>query len=364
MDDNIHVTLKSIADELHLSLGTVHNAIYDKKGVSKETRQRVLSLIKEKNYSVNIVASSLKRKNIKIGVLLPKPVGNERYFFQDIWNGIEQSAIDFKNYNVQIIKMEYTGDYNDQIKAMEQFYDLYADQISGLITHLWHETKLNSIIDKYVNASIRVALIMVDAPRSNRLFCISSDPVEVGRMAGELMGNYIPSGGRVIIMGGKRESSTHQTMVLAFIKELKRYKPDVETIEIYDYNIYYENGKMQRILEEYLTKFDNITGIYSNNARGTILLCRELKELKKAGNVIAFGSDVNEESVRYLNEGVLNGVIYQNPFQQAYQAVKTLMGCIITNYLPQKNIYVDSRIVLRSNASSYFPSLPRQKFYD
>ena len=184
MEKDARITLKSIAEELHLSVGTIHNAIYNKKGVSPQNRERILALIKAKNYSVNIAASSLKRKNIKIGVVLPKPVGNNMYFFQDIWKGIEQAALDFKSYNVKLIKLEFVGDYNDQIKAMENFYNRYKGQASGVITHPWHESKLDSIINRCTEADIRVALIMIDAPKSKRLFCVSSDPVEVGGMAG------------------------------------------------------------------------------------------------------------------------------------------------------------------------------------
>lgn len=355
MEKNSHVTLKSIAEELHLSLGTVHNAIYDKKGVSPQNRARVLALIKEKNYSINVAASSLKRKNMSIGAILPKPVGNNLYFFKDIWRGMEQAALDFKSYNVKIIKKEYVGDYTDQIKAMESFYDQYKGQVSGIITHPWHETKLDPILNKCADAGIRCGLIMIDAPKSKRLFCVSPDPAEVGGMAGELMSYSIPSDGRVIVMGGKRASSIHQTIVLSFIKELKRCKPDVETIEIYDYNAYYENGRMRNILQEYLTKFDNIRGIYSNSARGTVLLCEELESMGKSSAIHAIGTDIHRESVAYLKKGVLNSIIYQNPYQQAYTSFKTLLECIMKNGMPDKpNIYVDSRIVLKSNVKNYF----------
>jgi LacI family transcriptional regulator len=347
------VTLKDIAKELKVSLGTVHRAIYNKEGVGEETRRSILAIAEKRGYKVNVVASSLKRSTVKIGVVFPEPVANEKYFFLDVWNGIDSAVNDFKDFNVKVVKATFTGDYTNQIEVMEDFYNNYSNEIDGLITHVWHDTKLNSIINKFADSGIPVVTVTADAPESRRTCFVSPQASKIGLVAGELMSNYITPGGRVIILGGKRESSSHQERVLGFLKAMKENTPETEIIEAYDLNLYYNNNRLHDTLKEYLEKFDDIKGIYSNNARGTILLCKVIKELGKSRRIKAIGSDINKESVEYLKEGILQGIMYQNPYMQAYQAFKVIFNYIIKDEEPPERVYTDINIVLKSNLDSY-----------
>lgn len=77
---NKKVTIKEIAQNTGVSLGTVHRVIYGKEGVGEETRQRVLAEIERTNYQINTVAASMNRKPMVIVVVLPKCEGDERFF--------------------------------------------------------------------------------------------------------------------------------------------------------------------------------------------------------------------------------------------------------------------------------------------
>lgn len=64
------ITLKEIAKECGVSTATVSNILNDKKNVSEETRQKVLSVVKERGYKLNYVAQGLrKQKTQTIGVI-------------------------------------------------------------------------------------------------------------------------------------------------------------------------------------------------------------------------------------------------------------------------------------------------------
>ena len=55
------MTIKEIAAEAGVSTGTVHRALYGKKGLSEQTRQQILDLCARRGYRANSAASALKR---------------------------------------------------------------------------------------------------------------------------------------------------------------------------------------------------------------------------------------------------------------------------------------------------------------
>lgn len=346
------VTLKSIARELGVSLGTVHRAIYNKEGVSEETRKNILKYVEEKNYKINMAASALKRGTIRIAAVFPKPEGNDRYFFQDVWRGLEKAVEDARNFNLEIVKIPFSGDYTQQIKVMEDFYRRHVGEINGLITHIWNDDELNPIINQYAQAGVPVVLVATDAPSSRRLCCVSLRTDYTGKMAGELISDFIQPGGRVLIMGGKRDSSTHQMSAKGFVKMIQESSPDTEIIELYDYNAYYESDRMKNTLEEYLEKLD-IRGVYSNNARGTVSIAKVVEKLGKAGQVKIVGSDINDASIDYLKRGVIQALIYQDPYRLTQMACQALFDNVIQGLIPTRRLYIAPTIVIKNNLNFY-----------
>ena len=73
------VTIKDIAIEAGVSTGTVHRAIYGKKGVGKEVQKRIIDLCLKHGYRINTVASALKRGNLRIVAAFPAPEGKNRF---------------------------------------------------------------------------------------------------------------------------------------------------------------------------------------------------------------------------------------------------------------------------------------------
>ena len=86
-------TLKDIAERLGLSIGTVAaRAAQPRAAYSPQTQQRVLEEAKRCGYTVNVMASALRRPPINLAAVFPEPVGENRYFFRYVWEGIEKAC--------------------------------------------------------------------------------------------------------------------------------------------------------------------------------------------------------------------------------------------------------------------------------
>ena len=65
------VTLKELAEECNVSIATISNILNGKSNVSKETKERVLAVIKERGYRPNLMARSLRAITTRtIGVIV------------------------------------------------------------------------------------------------------------------------------------------------------------------------------------------------------------------------------------------------------------------------------------------------------
>ncbi|HZG15806.1 MAG TPA: LacI family DNA-binding transcriptional regulator [Candidatus Bathyarchaeia archaeon] len=119
------MNIKKVADIAGVSIATVSNVIRGKQVVKEATRQRVLKVIEELNYTPNAVAQSLKaRKTDTIGVLI-SDISNP--FFSTIIRGIEDAAKE-SGYNVILCNTD-----EDYLKEQEYLDVLIRKQIDGLI---------------------------------------------------------------------------------------------------------------------------------------------------------------------------------------------------------------------------------------
>src|SRR5258708_23914348 len=81
-----NVTLRMLAQALQLSTATVSKALTNSYEIPEKTRQRVLDLAKELNYTPNPYASGLRNKKSKtIAMILPEEA--DRFFAQVIDGG-------------------------------------------------------------------------------------------------------------------------------------------------------------------------------------------------------------------------------------------------------------------------------------
>ena len=143
-----HVTIQSLAKELHLSIGTVSKALRDSHEISAVTKKRVFDRAKELNYSPNPYASSLRRKKSKtIAVVLPEVADN---FFSLAINGI-QSVAEKKGYHV-LIYLSHES-YENERNILQ---DCRSGRVDGVLISISSQTKQSGHIQSLQTDDIPV----------------------------------------------------------------------------------------------------------------------------------------------------------------------------------------------------------------
>ncbi|HLZ86976.1 MAG TPA: LacI family DNA-binding transcriptional regulator, partial [Puia sp.] len=133
-----NVTIRILAGKLQLSTATVSKALTDSHEISEKTKQRVLALAAELNYTPNPYASGLRKKKSRtIAVILPEVADS---FFAQAIDGIESIAQE-KGYHVLI---RLTHESFEKEKSILQ--DLRGGRADGVLMSVSAATEDSSPI--------------------------------------------------------------------------------------------------------------------------------------------------------------------------------------------------------------------------
>jgi len=128
-----NVTLKQLAQELHVSISTVSKALKDSYEINEKTIERVKALAKKYNYKPNKIALNLKNRQTKtIGVIIPNILN---YFFAKVLLGIEEEA---NKEGYQIIICLSNNKYQKEVDCLNLLSD---GSVDGFILSVAKETQ-------------------------------------------------------------------------------------------------------------------------------------------------------------------------------------------------------------------------------
>ena len=304
--------MRDIARRAGVSAVSVHKALYAKEGVGESTRKRILDIADNMNYSVNVAASSLKRKATHIAVILRSKSSSHNYFFRKMWDGIDRAECQLWDYRVRISRMGCGDDWEDQDEILRNL--ARSHEVDGVILHCWDETRLNPAIDLLYEKGIPVVTTNSDAPGSKRLACVSAPNERVGMLAAETLSLLSPYGSKALVAGGIRPADNLHANRRGFSSYMRERSPDTSIAKIYNLG---DKDRFKTDLAEALKNTPGISGIYAITAGDTVNVCETVREIGLSGRVKVVGSDVFEEMRPFFEDGTLHASIWKDQQSQA-----------------------------------------------
>jgi LacI family transcriptional regulator len=340
------VTIKDIAAQAGVSLGTVHCALLGKKGVGAETRQRIIKIAKDANYLPNSSAAAIKRKQLRVAAAFPTTTNDNRFFYTAIWQGIRDFFASQADLNIRCIEVPFSGiinSYSDEITELMDHTEIHGLISVGFLDN-HGKISLQSLIDK----DIPVILVTNDIPLSGRLCCVQPDYRITGRMLAECITRQIPIDAGIMIWAGDVLMPSHYMIVEGFDSWLYDKKLGNPL-----YKIHVSGSKdmdMENMMRTLKQKAP--AAACCINARGSVIMGNAIVKTGLAGKIVSVGCDIFEENLRFLRDGVFTNLIHKNAYLQAYMASKYMVNYLVKDIRPPSDlIYVNSEIIFESNAS-------------
>ncbi len=337
-------TLNDIAKSLNISVSSVHKALTGKQGVSEALRKQVVSTAQAIGYSINV---KKKQQPIRIAAVFPNPVGIDQYFYQFVWKGLKVRAAELGASLCELSTFTFDGTIKNQIAILSSLIQKESPPLDGVITIVWDEEKLHDILLQFKEKGIRVYTVSADSQPSLRTSHIAIDAYQMGKVAAEYLSVAIHDPGHVILIGTRRDSHNHAHVVRGFYDQLSQARPDIQIIELYESVRYPE--KIFDTMREFLNSFEDIRGIYANNARTTAGLYAAALEKPFSKDLVFIGSEAFDQSIAAVEAGIVHALIGQNPFRHGYASLSIAYENIALDKEVASKVELPIQFYLRNN---------------
>lgn len=331
-----------IAELANVSIGTVDRALHGRPGISESTRQRILKIAEQIAYTPNLAARSLSvsKASARIGVCIPREI---HFFYDQLWGGVLDEARSVAQQGIQLI---YRPVHTLGEADTEAFEDLLREGVNGIILTAGNPQALAPLIDEAEEKGIAVLCVSTDAPESRRSSIVCVEPLLNGRLAGELMGKFVPPASKVAVVAGMLSAEDHRQKTAGFSDAFPRNCPGGRIVSVLEGHED-EDESFQKTFD-LLGQVPDLAGIYVNTVN-CLPVCRALGARGVAGRTKLITTDLFAEMSPYFEKGTITASIYQQPHRQGQMAVR-LMADNLTGRLPlPPTVHLSPGVVMSSN---------------
>lgn len=296
-------------------------------------------------------------KTVRIG-MVTKDVSD---FSEKMKQGAQKAAAEW---GVELTVLMPTNGLSDQKKMIT---NLSAQGMDGIAVDPVDAERQTDQLKKLA-ASAKLVTVGEDAPESDRMVHIGTDPYLSGRIAGKLVGEAMPSGGSLAIFVGNAELATARLRRQGLIDELFDRTPKADRFD--EVGVAIDGGRF-KIVKTAEDQFDqaiamtNVVDITKANpeARCVVgladyhaaMIMNALTTVKQLGSMKIVAFDETPETLRAIAAGHVHGAVVQNPYEYGYQMVKFLHDQNAgTGKLPEdKFIKIPAIVVRKDNVEAY-----------
>ena len=343
--------IKDIAGLAGVSIGTVDRVLHERDGVAAKTRELVKHILKETNYSPNVMAQVLKsRKRFHLVSILPEPSA-DNIFWEKHPAGINMAIEELDLFHVTLTQVTF-----------DMFNEEDFQKKAGSILSLRPDGVLLAPIFKSESISfcsglneINIPYVFVDGfiENTNFLAYIGEDIYRSGRVAGQLIDMITPEKDDILIVNLARNIqnvhhlNNRMNGFLSYFEKSGVNKGKKIIISIPDHS----SGNVKAALDKTFFENPGIGSIFMSGSK-SYLIASYLEE-KEYKSVKLIGYDLLDENVRHLRSGTIRFLIGQRPEEQTYKAVKKLFEFLTLNKVPENMEYLPMDIITSENVDFF-----------
>ncbi len=234
----------------------------------------------------------------------------------DFWTiarrGTEKAQKELPNYNIEFY-------IPGQMSAAEQkriLEDLLAKNVAGVSISPVDPDNSGEILNRVAEKAVLFTQD-ADAPKSNRVMYLGTDNVAAGRQAGELMKKALPNGGKAMLFVGTMDAANARERTQGIKEAIAGTK--IEIIDIRTDGG--DQAKAKANAEDTLTKYPNIDLLAGLWAYNTPQIYNAVKAAGKEGKLKIVGFDEDQQTLKGIAEGVIEGTVVQQPYEFGYQSM-------------------------------------------
>jgi LacI family transcriptional regulator len=343
--------IKDIAILAGVSIGTVDRVLHERGEVAEKTRDKVMRIAKDLDYSPNFIARALKtKKRLNLVSLLPE-VTEDNSFWIKHPQGMERAINELDPFPVNLSQITFDLlDEKDFQKKAGHVLNLHPD---GIILAPIFKAESISFCEKLSKRKIPFVFIDGFIKETQFLAYIGEDIFQSGRVAGQLTDMITPLKKDILVINLARNiQNVHHlnNRTQGFLS----YFPESGKNKGNKLNISITNPASEKIkieVDKILNKNPDIGTIFITGSKSYKIAEYFVSEGIYSINLI--GYDLLEKNVAYLKSGIIKFLIGQRPEEQTYKGVKKLFEYLSLNKVPERIEYLPIDIVTSENVNFF-----------
>lgn len=281
---------------------------------------------------------SAQEKRINIKVIVKK---RDASFWTVVEMGTEAAAKEFG------INVDFDGptDENDIDGQIQMVGEAINKKVDALVLAASDYTRLVDIAEKAVLEKIPVVIIDSDINSNKTKSFIGTDNVDAGKRLAETMIEKVGENSNIAVMSFIKGAASSDQRDEGLYDILSNHS----SINILS-SVYCNSDEIiaERLTKELVQKHPDLNAIICTNAYGTVGTARAIEKLGLAGKIKVIGFDSTPEEVSFMEKGVIQSLVIQNPFSMGYLGIKYALDAINDKAFP-KRIYTDSKVIDKNN---------------
>jgi ABC-type sugar transport system substrate-binding protein/archaellum component FlaC len=255
---------------------------------------------------------------------------------------IEKDGFSLKQALSQLSKGDFTQRLSVTSSPLSDTPDENLAQINNL---------LNEIMDGLRRVSAEFNTI-TDVP-CQRLFYVGANRFSEGTRCGEIMGRLLNGKGEVAVNISSFLNTGHVMRLKGFRNYLENHCPDIKIVDVVeskeDVTLTYQH------VQKCIQSNPQFNGYYLTQGATPFAAAQAVVDAGRSGKVAIITHDMNENTVFYLKQGVIQATLGQNPMLQGYNAVIHLYNHLATGWLPTTPLlYTPLNVVTPDNYREFW----------
>lgn len=252
--------------------------------------------------------------------------------------------------DVEAVVLDAGGDVARQIGQMQ---DLIQKQVDVIVIWPTNGQAVVPIVRQAKQKGIPVVVTNSQIADAGQEFIAAfSGPNNIvqGQYSAQMMCDALDGKGQVVQISGQPGYTTAIERQKGFEDELAKSCPGVRIMETQpgDWN----REKSQRVMENFLTKYDQIDGVYSGDDNMGVGALNAAKAAGRADGMIFIGATNFAVGYEAMGRGEYYGSVYQSPVDDAKNALATAKAVVAGEDVPKLN-YFDTPKITQDNMKEF-----------
>jgi ribose transport system substrate-binding protein len=191
-----------------------------------------------------------------------------------------------------------------------------------------------------------------DAPKSDRAFYVGTDNVAAGRVAGNLIKEALPQGGKIMLFVGKLDARNAQERLQGIREALGGSNIEILDVRTDDT----DRVRAKSNVSDTLVKSPDVVGLVGLWSYNGPAILSAVQDANKTGQVKIIAFDEEDNTLAGVKQGAIYATVVQQPFEFGYQAIKLMRQYLKgdkSSVPATKQIFVPTLVIKQDNVDDF-----------